>query len=133
MINFKSARKQSAQVGRRGENAACKFLESRGMTILARNWKCRAGELDIVALDENELVFAEVKTLRSKSGFDPAVNLSYRQRRRNFTAAGVYMKSLDIFGHPARFDLIEVICGRFFIRRITCHRNYLPPLPPREL
>ena len=66
------------------------------MTILARNWKCRAGELDIVALDENELVFAEVKTLRAKSGFDPAVNLSHRQRRRNFTAADISPDALEL-------------------------------------
>lgn len=133
MIKFRSTRKHTALLGRKGENAGCKLLTAAGMTILARNWKCRAGELDIVALDGNEVVFVEVKTLREKPGYTPADNLSARQRRRNFNAAGVYLKSQDIFGHPARFDLIEVVYGRFFIRRITHRRNYLPPLPPREL
>jgi putative endonuclease len=89
--------------------------------------------LDIVALDGEEIVFAEVKTIREKANFTPSGNLSNRQRRRNFNAAHVYLKAMDICGHPARFDLIEVVCGRFFIRRITHQRNYLPPLPPREL
>lgn len=128
-----SGYRQSRQkLGRAGEDAACELLRCRGMEILARNWRCRAGELDIVALDGNEIVFAEVKTMRRKPGFLPSANLSPRQRRRNFNAAKVYMRSLDIVGHPARFDLIEATFRGPFLIRLVRHRDYLPQLPERE-
>ena len=51
------------EVGRRGEQLAAEFLEGQGLTIVSRNWRCREGELDIVAHDRrNTLVICEVKT-----------------------------------------------------------------------
>jgi len=52
-------------LGRRGEELAAEYLESLGMLIVERNWRCREGEIDIVALDGDALVIAEVKTRRS--------------------------------------------------------------------
>jgi putative endonuclease len=55
-------------VGRFGEQLAVQHLEAAGMQVLARNWRCREGELDVVARDGPTLVFVEVKT-RSRLGF----------------------------------------------------------------
>jgi len=55
-------------VGRFGEELAVAHLRAAGMEVLARNWRCREGELDVVARDGTELVFVEVKT-RSSTGF----------------------------------------------------------------
>jgi putative endonuclease len=52
-------------LGRRGEELAAEYLESLGMLIVERNWRCPDGEIDIVALDGDALVIAEVKTRRS--------------------------------------------------------------------
>ena len=52
-------------LGRRGEELAAEYLESQGMLIVERNWRCPDGEIDIVALDGDALVIAEVKTRRS--------------------------------------------------------------------
>ncbi|WP_347107708.1 YraN family protein [Paenarthrobacter sp. S56] len=52
-------------LGREGEALAAAFLEGLGMLVLDRNWRCNEGEIDIVALDGNTLVVAEVKTRRS--------------------------------------------------------------------
>jgi putative endonuclease len=52
-------------LGRRGEELAAAYLESQGMLIVERNWRCPEGEIDIVALDGEALVIAEVKTRRS--------------------------------------------------------------------
>ncbi|MCE3245567.1 MAG: hypothetical protein K0S72_1695, partial [Arthrobacter sp.] len=52
-------------LGRRGEELATAYLESVGMLIVERNWRCPDGEIDIVALDGDALVIAEVKTRRS--------------------------------------------------------------------
>ncbi|MGF7238800.1 MAG: YraN family protein [Frankia sp.] len=55
-------------VGRFGEDAAVRYLEDAGLRIVERNWRCREGEIDIVARDGPVLVFCEVKT-RSGAGF----------------------------------------------------------------
>ncbi|GAA4892377.1 YraN family protein [Actinomycetospora straminea] len=55
-------------LGRRGEDVAAEHLAARGLTVLDRNWRCREGELDLVAAEGERLVVAEVKT-RSGTGF----------------------------------------------------------------
>jgi putative endonuclease len=50
------------ELGRRGEAVAVEYLEGRGLVVLSRNWRCRDGELDVVATDDGRLVVCEVKT-----------------------------------------------------------------------
>lgn len=59
---------RNTQVGKYGEDRACEFLERLGYQVIDRNWRCGVGEIDIVAKDQNSLVFAEVKT-RTRVGF----------------------------------------------------------------
>lgn len=59
--------KRKDLLGRRGEELAADYLEGHGYRLLDRNWRCAAGEVDIVALHESEIVFVEVKT---RSGLD---------------------------------------------------------------
>ena len=124
------AKKSRKRLGQRGENTAAKYLALEGMRILARNFKCRAGELDIVALDGNELVFVEVKSLRFRKGFTPAGNLSMHQRRRNRNAARLYYKLLDSPPLPSRFDLIEIVFRNNILVSLRHTENYLLPIPP---
>lgn len=81
---MKPARAAHLALGRRGEAAACRLLEAKGFDILARNWRVKAGELDIVARDGAGVVFVEVKTLHRKGFFRPLDNLSAHQKKRNF-------------------------------------------------
>lgn len=118
-------------LGRHGEDAAARLLLAKGYTLLARNWRVKAGELDIVARDGAALVFVEVKTLRREGMYRPGDNLSLRQMRRNFRAARCYCRAIGRPALPGRFDLIEVIAGRWGMIRSIRHRlNYLPPLSP---
>lgn len=117
-------------LGRRGEEAAVRLLLAKGYTLLARNWRVKSGELDIVARDGGTLVFVEVKTLRREGIYRPGDNLSPRQMRRNFRAAHYYYRVIGRPALPGRFDLVEVIAGRWGIRRIRHRLNYLPPLAP---
>ena len=64
-------------LGRRGEELAAGYLEAQGMRIVDRNWRCSEGEIDIVALDGDALVIAEVKTRKSLAYGHPV-----RGRRR---------------------------------------------------
>ena len=124
------AKDHTRKLGQRGENAAAKLLVADGMTILARNYRCHVGELDIVALDGLELVFVEVKSLRKKNGFTPGGNLSMHQRRRNRNAAKVYLK---VIGNPplkCRCDLVEAVYSRGFLISLRRTEDYLPPLVP---
>ena len=62
------------KLGRKGENLACKFLRRRGFFIWKRNWRCRHGELDIIAYNDSQLRLIEVKTRAGQSAFSfPAI------------------------------------------------------------
>ena len=130
MLLTRRARNSTRKLGVKGENAAVKHLEYCGMTILARNFRCKPGELDIVALDGNELVFVEVKALRYRRGFTPAGNLSMHQRRRNRNAAKVYYKLIGAPPLVSRFDLVEVVFWKNILISLCRTENYLLPLPP---
>ena len=126
---MKLARAAHLKLGRRGEAFACRLLETKGYDILARNWRIKAGELDIVARDGMMLVFVEVKTLRRTGLFRPLDNLSPRLRWRYFLAGKFFWKMLRMPGLRARFDLVEVVLGRWDLQTIRHWENYLPQLP----
>ncbi|MBQ9502113.1 MAG: YraN family protein [Lentisphaeria bacterium] len=134
MNSFAAARRARQALGRRGESLAAAVLRDRGYEIWARNWRTRAGELDIVGWDGRELHFVEVKTLHRRAGFTPAGNLSPRQRRRNYNAAKVYLALMGGPGFTSRFDLIEIEYssgGKLLELRID--PDYLPELPPQDV
>lgn len=120
------------QLGNRGESAAAELYTALGYHVVERNWRCRAGELDIVLIRNNEIIFAEVKSMRYRQGVQPEINLSSHQRRRNFRAARFYLKCSAVSNLTGRFDLIAVTFGRFGIRSIRRYRDYLPILPAEE-
>ena len=127
---YRRAKTLRSRLGMKGEAAAARLFENDGCTILCRNWRCRAGELDFVALDGEILRFVEVKSLRRKAGFVPAMNLSFRQRRRNFAAAKLYRRIAGARRLEARFDLVEVTFDGDRISEVLRLRDYLPALPP---
>ncbi len=94
--------------GRFGEDAAASFLEGRGYEIVARNWRCRWGEIDIVARDGDALVFVEVK-----SGFvgrfgAPVDWVTPAKRRRIAKAAREFLLAGGVDDAPVRFDVVTV-------------------------
>lgn len=102
------------ELGRRGEEMAAQYLVDQGLKILARNWRCSEGELDIVATDgQQTVVFCEVKT-RSGEGFGSpleAVTRAKRQRIRRL--AFLWMSALRPTAWvTVRFDVIGVLLCR---------------------
>lgn len=97
------------ETARRGEDAAAAYLERIGMTIEARNWRCQSGELDIIARDEAEIVFVEVKTRRSERAGTAEEAVSTAKQRRVSRLAQAYMRET---GEPAtaavRFDVVAI-------------------------
>lgn len=110
MKNLGAGRKAHLRLGRQGERLVCKLFRRRGYEILACNWRCRYGELDIIARDGGVLVFAEVKTLRKVwRDYRPASNLSPRQLARDLRAAAAYRDLYASSCFPWRFELVEVV------------------------
>jgi putative endonuclease len=94
------------QIGDFGEDAACRFLEERGIKVLKRNYHERGGEIDIIAKDGKTIVFAEVKTRISKAFGMPAEFVDYKKQEKIIKTAVSYLGSDDI---DMRFDVIEVM------------------------
>jgi putative endonuclease len=99
-------------VGRFGEQVAVETLQRAGLVVLARNWRCADGELDIVARDGPVLVFCEVKT-RSGRGFgDPAEAVGRAKVRRLRRLALAWLAAHPAGAAELRFDVVTVVRGR---------------------
>lgn len=99
-----------AALGRWGEDLAVAHLQAQGYEVLARNWRCRDGELDVVARGGRSLVFVEVKT-RSGLGYGaPAEAVSSSKARRIHGLAVRWLAEARPPGdHELRFDVISVL------------------------
>ncbi|MFC5401919.1 YraN family protein [Cohnella soli] len=104
---------QRAANGRAGEDAAVESLVAKGYTIVDRNWRCRSGEIDLVALDGATLVFVEVRSRTNPTRFGTAVeSVTLRKRRQVRELAAVYLKSRPDLPRAARFDVVAVTFER---------------------
>lgn len=100
------------RLGRTGEAAAAAELSRRGLTILARNYRCRGGEADLVAQDGETLVFVEVKTRSQLRGGLPREAVGWSKQQRLARAAEHYLSALGDDEPPVRFDIVEVVILR---------------------
>jgi putative endonuclease len=104
-------------VGRYGEQLAVELLEATGAVVLARNWRCRAGELDVVVREGDELVFVEVKTRSSLAFGTPAEAISPVKTARIRRLALTWIAEQRELGGPLawsalRFDVVSVLRTR---------------------
>lgn len=103
------AESHNVELGRRGEDAAARFLYRRGYEIVERNWTCAAGEADIIARDEEWVVFVEVKTRSScEKGF-PSEAVDPEKRKRYENIAALFLKDYDVVDVPVRFDVVSIV------------------------
>jgi len=103
--------RERLELGERGEALAFEKIKRLGYTHIIKNYRCRLGEVDLVAKDGDVLVFIEIKTRRGRPlGFaKEAVNL--RKRRQLSKVALNYMKTHDCCDVSARFDVVAVSVG----------------------
>ena len=102
-----AAQKQS--VGRYGEDVAARWLVGAGMEILDRNWRCAAGELDLVMRDGPTLVFCEVKTRSSAIGGHPLEAVDEVKLGRLRRLAAQWLEAHEVRPEGVRIDLVGVI------------------------
>src|SRR5919202_3314147 len=95
------------ELGRRGEALACARLAQSGLRIVARNWRCQTGEIDVVAEAPGLLVFCEVKTRRGVGYGTPAAAVNAAKQAQLRRLAGAYLRGPP---HPpcrVRFDVVS--------------------------
>ncbi len=80
------------EIGDIGESFVEQFLINKGLTILARNFRYKHGEIDIIAKSENRLHFVEVKSRKPHPKFDPVFSITYEKMGHIVDAAGEYQK-----------------------------------------
>jgi putative endonuclease len=95
-------------LGAQGERAAARYLRRIGYRIVARGARSRLGEIDLIALDGQTIVFVEVKTRRSKDQGHPVEAVDLRKRQRLTRLALAYLKRYGLLRRPARFDVIAI-------------------------
>jgi len=98
-------------VGRYGEELAARHLASAGLTVIDRNWRCAAGELDLVAREGTTIVFVEVKTRSTTAFGDPAEAITPVKAARIHRLGLRWLEAhRDVYGWPdMRFDVISIV------------------------
>lgn len=100
---------RSKKLGERGEDAAAAYLERMGLTIVERNWRCEAGEIDLVALEDDTLVLVEVKTRKSTAKGSPEEAVTPAKQRRYARLAAEYLRHAGLNDPSVRFDVITIL------------------------
>ena len=94
--------------GTRSERAAAKFLKRLGYRIVARNFSCPLGELDLIAVDGSCIVFVEVRSTGGDDLQRPAESVGSDKQRRLTDLALHFLAQHRLLGYPARFDLLAL-------------------------
>ena len=94
--------------GDRSERAAARFLKRQGYRILARNYACPLGELDLVALEGRCLVFVEVRSTGTEDLSAPASSVDREKQRRLTQLALHFMQRHQLLNQSARFDVLAL-------------------------
>jgi putative endonuclease len=96
------------ELGRRGEELAAEALRARGLTIVERNFRCRAGEIDLVALDGDTLVFVEVRSRRGDRAGTPLESVDGRKQAQVTRVARHWLAARGGGDRDVRFDVVGI-------------------------
>ena len=99
---------EKKEIGQKGENLAVDYLQNAGYTVLERNYRCKLGEIDIIARDNDTLVFIEVRSRSSLAFGLPQESINRRKRHQISKVALEYMIRRKLKNIPARFDVVAV-------------------------
>jgi len=109
---------ENAGVGSHGEELAAAFLQRSGLQIIARNFRCKGGEVDIVAKDGDTFIFIEVKTRKTLAYGPPQLAVTPFKQRQISKAALTWLSRNRFHDHPARFDVIAIVLEDRYQHRI---------------
>ena len=111
-------------LGRRGEEYAARYLAGHGYRVLARNWRCATGEIDLVAEKTGTLIFVEVRTRRGDRWGTPEESITPAKRAKLISAAQTYLDEHGEADRDWRIDVVAIQVGtRSEVRRCTLIEN----------
>lgn len=111
-MNHKIKRDHRKTLGAEGEKIAGKFLKKKAFKILEKNYKNRYGEIDIIAMDGDYLVFVEVKTKSLADFSEPETWVDLKKQNQLIKMANFYLSEKDITDVNCRFDVIGITLGK---------------------
>ena len=109
-------------LGHIGEDCAAKFLETHGYEIVARNFRIRSAEIDIIARSDDVIIFVEVKARSNARHGLPAEAVTVRKQRKIIEAAGVFLQE-NFADCACRFDVVEVFMRGELVEAINHIEN----------
>lgn len=116
------------ELGSDGEAEACEFLKKIGYKMVEKNYRCKIGEIDIVANEGDELVFVEVKTRSQKLFGDPAEAVNEQKRNHIYRVAEFYVMKNKLESEKMRFDVIEIYTQNGF-KKVNLIKNAIIDKP----
>ncbi len=96
------------QVGLAGEKEARNYLESKGYEIIETNYRCPLGEIDIIAREQETIVFIEVRTRTGLAFGGPEESINFKKAHQMRRLAQYYLKTISVNERPCRIDLVAV-------------------------
>ena len=109
--------------GGRGEDLACRFLKKLGYEIIGRNFKYGRGELDIIAMDKDILVFVEVKTRKNLEFGPPEFAVTDKKKRQIRKIAAAYLLKKRMNDRDCRIDVVAILALKDQKPKITHYIN----------
>ncbi len=98
-------------LGTNGEKRAEVYLRRRGYRIVEKNYRCRLGEIDLIAFKDKTIVFCEVKTRNNKEYGEPYESVTRHKQERLRLLAEIYLQKTKRYDFDCRFDVISILLG----------------------
>ncbi|MFD1260055.1 YraN family protein [Entomomonas asaccharolytica] len=96
-------------IGKAAEEMALQYLQSQHLTLIAKNWRCNYGEIDLIMTDKQSVIFIEVRYRKQTSWGEPAETVTYSKRQKLIKAASLFLQQNNSFSaKPCRFDVIAM-------------------------
>jgi putative endonuclease len=97
------------QLGAIGEKESLKFLENKGYKLLEKNFRCSLGELDLIMMNGEEMVFVEVRSRTGSAFGEPCETVNRTKQNKLYRLAEYYLNHKDLHDISCRFDVLSVI------------------------
>jgi putative endonuclease len=115
-------------LGRWGEKRCGKFLKSKGLKILTRNYSCKTGEIDLIMVDtDSTIVFVEVRTKAGSDFASPEDSITKPKKTRLLRTARYFLATNNIEDRPFRFDVVAIVLNESDQPQINHYKNAFVP------
>jgi putative endonuclease len=106
---FSGLKNSSIAIGQQAEDSALKFLQTKGMRLIARNYRCKLGEIDLVMQHDGALVFVEVRYRQQSNFGDGAESVDFRKQQKIIKSAEHFLQQHRQYSQsPCRIDVISI-------------------------